>query len=191
MADLPLPWPGSPSGDDTDRLCLLQAAVVLARTRPWMLTGDLPALTDTHGLTQWCGQPGLAIQARVEDVQLGQLGATVWAAVHRGSVCGVQLKTDAGLRWVFVTGTEADGVDSNRCVRALLLIDPEGSPPWGAGYNARIELHAPLGRGEADPGGTGRLYRTIHGGRRIVHPRALLVVEPSGFELSLHPSQQL
>ncbi len=191
MADLPLPWPGSPSGDDTDRLCLLQAAVVLARTRSWMLTGALPALTDPHGLTEWCGQPGLAIQARVEEVQMGELGAAIRAAVHRGGVCGVQLKTDSGLRWVFVSGTETDGVDPNRGVRALLLIDPADCPPWGAGYNARIELQATRARGEADPAGTGRLYRTIHGGRRIVHPRALLVVEPSGLELPLHSSQQL
>jgi hypothetical protein len=190
MVDLPLLWPGSPSEGDTDRLCLLQAAVVLARTRPWMLTGAMPAVTDPHGLAEWCEQPGLGIQARVEEVQMGELGTAIRAAVHCGGVCGVQLMTDRGLRWVFVSGTEADSVGPHRGVRAILLINPEECPPWGVGYNARLEQATPA-RGEADPAGTGRLYRTIHGGRRIVHPRALLVVEPSGLELSLHSSQQL
>lgn len=61
-----------------------------------MLTGTLPALTDPHSLTDWCGQPGLAIQARVEEVQMGELDTAIRAAVHRGGVCCVQLKTDAG-----------------------------------------------------------------------------------------------
>ena len=191
LADLPLPWAESASGDEADRLCLLQAAVVLGRTRPWMLTGTLPAPTDSLGLAEWCRQSGLAIQARVEEVPLGELGEAARAAMDRGGACGVQLKTDTGMRWVFVSGTEADGAGPNRGVRALLLIDPEGCPPWGAGYNARIELHMPLTRGAAYQEGTVRLFRTIHGGRRAVHPKALLVVEPSGLELPLHAPHQL
>ncbi len=131
-----------------------------------MLTGALAAPTDSRGLAKWCRQSGLAIQARVEEMPIGELGGAARAVVEHGGTCGVQLKTDTGLRWVFASGTEADGVGPNRGVRALLLIHPDGCPPWGEGYNARIELHTPLTRGTADQERAVRLFRTIHGGRR-------------------------
>ncbi len=135
------------------------------------------------------GQPAFGIQVRVEGVQLSTLGTIVSDAIDRGGVCGVQLQTDQGLRWVFVSGVELEGTEGNR-VRALLLIDPDESPPWGAGYNVRLELQGTPAR--SDPGHeASSVYRTIHGRIGAVQPKGVLVVEPSGLQLPLYAAQQL
>ncbi len=190
-ADLLFPWLGPSSGDDGAQGCLLQAAVVMARKRPWQLAGPVPALSDQLGLAAWCEQPGLETRASIEEVRQNALGATVSEAIRRGSACGVQLQTDAGLRWLFVSGVEIDGADRNQSARALLLIDPDESPPWGAGYNARIELKRHTTRGQGDQDKALCVYRTVHGRRDLMRPKALLVVETSGLELPLYSSHQL
>ena len=171
LAALPLSWPGTSSGDDSGRLCLLRAAVVVARTRARGLAATVPPLTDPNGLARWCSQSALRVAAQVAAVPLAELGRTIQAAMHDGGACGVLLLTKAEARWAFVTGTEAEGSDGR--VRALLLLDPGRAMPWCSGYNARIELR----RLPACP--QELVCRTIEGEQGGVRLPAMLTVNPS------------
>lgn len=172
LAALPLSWTGTSSGDESGRLCLLRAAAIVARTRARGLAATAPSLSDPIALAQWCSQAALRVAAKVAAVSLAELGPSIQTAMADGGACGVLLLTKTEARWVFVTGTEADGADGH--VRALLLLDPGRAMPWCAGYNARIELRRfPASAQEL-------VWRTIEGEQGGVRLRALLTVKRSG-----------
>lgn len=172
LAALPLSWPGSTSGDESGRLCLLRAAVVVARTRAPGLAATLPALIESHAVAQWCAQSALQLAASVKTVPHSEVGSTIAATLDATGACGVLLHAAAGARWALVAGTETD--DSDGRVRALLLLDPGRAMPWCAGFNARFELR------RSSPSPRELVYRSIEGEQYGVRLGALLTVKPSG-----------
>lgn len=66
------------------------------------------------------------------------IGALALQALRDGHPCMVQLASRHGARWA--TGIGAEWQTGHDQARALLLLDPLASEPWGCGYNARLEL---------------------------------------------------
>ncbi len=177
-AALPMPWLYSPPGDDGGRLCVLQAASVLTKTRAYELPGPVPAPSDARELADWCSRLEFSISACVQEVLAATLGKMVGNVIRAGGACGLQLEADGESRWVFVSGIEDAAGEDVGGARALLLIDPKVPSAWIAGYNARIELRARPARDA--PHGSARYWQSIHGGQLLARPTTLLTVLPSG-----------
>lgn len=105
LAALPLPpsWPGSASGDESGRFCLLLPAVVAARTRAPGLAATVPMLTEPHAVAQWCAQSALQLAAsakpcrfRKSDPRLRQR----WRSAESAESCYTPLQATAGHWWL-------------------------------------------------------------------------------------------
>lgn len=69
-----------------------------------------------------------------------RIASAVAQAIAEGQapIVGIEAKTFS--HWVLVTGVEVQSGDPTP--RALLILDPSAPRPWGAFFNARLELQA-------------------------------------------------
>lgn len=67
-----------------------------------------------------------------------RLGPLVAKAIRAGHVPMVRFDSQQWCHWALISGLEVMAGES--LPRALLLLDPSASQPWGSFYNARLEL---------------------------------------------------
>ena len=67
-----------------------------------------------------------------------RLGPMIAKAIRAGHVPMVRFDSQHWCHWALITGIEVMAGES--LPRALLLLDPSASQPWGSFYNTRLEL---------------------------------------------------
>ena len=140
-------------------MCVLQAALVLTgmpRTR----IAKLPAVRAGPLLRLWTVAREVYFEGTVEadivemveafgpvlqaeplvSTSVRRIGAAVTKAIRAGHVPMVRFESRVWCHWATVIGIET--LAGETTPRALLTLDPSASPPWGAFYNARLELKA-------------------------------------------------
>lgn len=88
----------------------------------------------------------------------------------------------AGSRWMLVTGLECEegGLGLPR-LRSLLVLDPDVSPVWACGHNARVSLSAGRSQGSGKAVALKHklcIYRTLDGGYAACTVEQLVAIRP-------------
>ena len=103
--------------------------------------------------------------------QVSRVAMAACTAMKSGQMCMVKFSTSTSTRWATVMGVEVE--DGTNHVRAMLLLDPEASAPWGTGHNARLELCNVAGKAVRASPGYGLNYRYLDGNAWAVHLNGL------------------
>jgi hypothetical protein len=104
-----------------------------------------------------------------------RLGPMVAKAVRAGHVPMVRFDSQHWCHWAFVIGVESMAGES--FPRALLLLDPSASQPWGSFYNARLELQTKAGASVRAKRPYTLPYRFVTGEAWAVRLNGLVIVK--------------
>ena len=104
-----------------------------------------------------------------------RLGPLIAKAIRAGHVPMVRFDSQHWCHWALVVGTEVMAGQS--LPRALLLLDPSASQPWGSFYNARLELQAKAGASVRAKRPYTLPYRFVTGEAWAVRLNGLVIVK--------------
>lgn len=104
-----------------------------------------------------------------------RIGPLVAKAVRASFVPMVRFDTQHWCHWALITGIEVMAGES--LPRALLLLDPSASQPWGSFYNARLELQTKAGASVRAKRPYTLPYRFVTGEAWAVRLNGLVVVK--------------
>ena len=104
-----------------------------------------------------------------------RLGPLVAKAVRAGHVPMVRFDSPHWCHWATISGVEVMAGES--LPRALLLLDPSASQPWGSFYNARLELQTKAGSSVRAKRPYTLPYRFVTGEARAVRLNGLVIVK--------------
>ena len=111
----------------------------------------------------------------VTSSSASRIGTAITKAVRAGHVPMVRFDSRTWSHWATVIGYEA--MAGEPVPRALLLLDPGASQPWGGFYNARLELHSKAGTSVRASRAYTRPYRFVTGEAWAVRLTGLVIVK--------------
>ena len=104
-----------------------------------------------------------------------RLGPLAAKAIRAGHVPMVRFDSQHWCHWALVVGTEV--MTGEALPRALLLLDPSASQPWGSFYNARLELQTKAGASVRAKRPYTLPYRFVTGEAWAVRLNGLVIVK--------------
>ena len=176
---LPCQHLGLERADKNGLVCLAQCVAVLCKI-PFDKSTALVLATGMNDVLQIVGASAITMgDTRIkmdflDTSQISRIGEAAYLAMEAAQMCLVKFSTSTSTRWATVMGVDVE--DGTNHVRALLLLDPEASAPWGTGHNARLELNNVAGKAVRANPGYGLNYRYLDGNAWAVHLNGLLTL---------------